>query len=188
MLASVQTAITGQATMIRMNYRLGGWWKLWMVLAVVWTLVSITSGWLSLPRAQHIPHNPRFLDKLSYEAAAIMSGRDVTVTHVRGAPQWSEDPRTIRMMNGTRLTFPATATDERVSLVEGEYRQLLSDEADVQRVPYVLQMLVLWLAPLLVAGLAVHLLLRTEKRATDYSGLCSTANREKTVEGPQSLA
>jgi len=134
-----------------------------MTLTVMWTIVVITSGWMNLPRARHMPHDPEFLSKLSNEASSILFGRDARAEPARSALVWSENPRTVRMPNGTRLTFPATTTEERVAFVRGEYRQLLDAEADEQRGPYLLEMLAIWLAPLLVAGLAVNLICRGYK-------------------------
>ena len=144
--------------MARMINRFGRWWPLWVTLAVMWTLVVVMYGWINLPRANQVPHNPQFLAKLSNEAASIMFGRYAKAEPGRGVLVWSEVPRTVRMSNGARLTFPATATNERVALVAGEYDQLLSAEADKQRGPYLLEMLAIWLAPLLVAGFAASLL------------------------------
>jgi hypothetical protein len=149
--------------MARMFNRHGGWWPLWMTLTVMWTIVAITYGWMNLPRAQQMPHDPQFLSKLSNEASSILFGRDAGAEPARGALVWSENPRMVRMSNGTRLTFPATATGERVAFVRGEYRQLLDTEADEQRGPYLLKMLAIWLAPLLVAGLVAGLLRRGYK-------------------------
>lgn len=144
--------------MMAMFNRLVGWWQLWMMLAVMWTLVAFTLAWMNLPRAQQMPHDPGFLSKLSNEAASILRGPDFREKPVRGALVWSEDPRFVRMANGTRLTFPATTTNERVEFVASEYRQLLNVEADRQSVPYLLRWLAIWLAPLVAAGLALRLI------------------------------
>jgi hypothetical protein len=132
----------------------------------MWTIVAITSGLLNLPQARRMPHDPQFLSKLSTEAASILLGTDAKARPTRGALVWSENPKIVRMSNGTRLTFPATATDERVAFVASEYHQLLNVEADEQRGPYLLEMLAIWFVPcccLLVAGLAVSLIYRGYK-------------------------
>lgn len=165
MLASAQTGSARPATIIRMITRLDGWWKLWIVLAVVWTVVAISSGWMNLPRARHMPHDPQFLSKLSAEAASIMLRTETRTKPVRSTFVWTEQPRMVRMSNGTRLTFPATTTDERAAFVATEYRQLLNIEADKQRGPYLAEMLAIWLGPLLVAGVAVSLLCRGYRTA-----------------------
>jgi hypothetical protein len=98
-----------------------------VTLAVMWTLVVVMYGWINLPRANQVAHNPQILAKLSNEAASIMFGRYAKAEPGRGVLVWSEVPRIVRMSNGARLTFPATATNERVALVAGEYDQLLRD-------------------------------------------------------------
>ncbi len=143
--------------MASMVKRLGKWWQLWVTLAVMWTLAVISYGWMNLPRAQQLPHHPYVLSKLSHEAASILFGRDARAEPVRGALVWSQSPMIVRMSNGTRLKFPAPTTPEQAALVASEYHQLLGVEANAQRAPYLLHMLVIWLAPglLLIAGLAL---------------------------------
>jgi hypothetical protein len=92
------------------------------------------------------------------------------------------------MVNGTRLTFPAITTDERVAFVESEYRQLLSDEADSQRGPYLLEFIMLWLAPLFITGLALQFFFRRDGHLPNYSVVCSAANGDVHARGRQSLA
>ena len=154
---------------VRMFNRLGGWWAIWAVLAVTWTLAVFASGWMNLPRAQHMPHDPLFLSKLSVEASTILRGPDVKAKPTRGALVWSEGPKTVRMWNDTPLIFPATTTNERVAFVAGEYGQLLNVEAERQRWPYLLKMLAIWLAPivlLLVGGMVTGLICRGYQRST----------------------
>ena len=160
MLASAQTGVTAVDDTGRMLNRRGIWWQIWMVLAVIWTLVASASAWIDLPRAQHMPHDPEFQSKLSTEAASILRGPDAAATPVRGALVWTGTPKTVRMLNGTRLTFPAFTPDKLAAVVENEYRQLLSVQADEQRGQFLLARLAIWLAPLLIAGLAVRLLCR----------------------------
>lgn len=145
--------------------RLGKWWQLWVTLAVIWTLAVITYGWMNLPRAQQLPHNPQFLNKLSKDAASILFGSDAQAEPARATLVWSQIPMIVRMSNGTRLKFPATTTDERAALVASEYRQLLNVEADEQRGPYLLQMLAIWLAPcLLLVGELFRIMFGNEQR------------------------
>lgn len=151
--------------MARMFNRLGGWWQLRVTLTVMWTIAVITYGWINLPRAQQLPHDPQFLSKLSNEAASILSGRDAQAEPARGVLVWSQTPMLVRMSNGTQLTFPAPTTDEGVALVASEYRQLLNAEADQQRGPYLLAMLAIWLAPcLLLVGELFRIMFANEQR------------------------
>src|SRR5476651_2319759 len=157
--------------------RLGGWRQLWMMLAVMWTLVVITYGWLNLPRGRYIPHDPQFLSKLSSQASSILRGPDAKAKPARGALVWSEDPRIVRMSNGARLSFPAITTDARAEFVASEYSQLLNIEAEQQRWPYLLEMLLLWFAPLLAAA---WLISGTGKR-TDDDSMASRAAHSATL-------
>ena len=134
-----------------------------MTVTVMWTIVVITYGWMNLPRAQQMPHNPQFLSKLSNEASSILFGSDAKAEPAAGALVWSQTPMIVLMSNGTRLTFPAATTGERVAFVRGEYSQLLDAEASERRTLYMLEIAAVWLLPcvmLLVVGLATGLLYR----------------------------
>ena len=154
MIASVQTAASRAPTVPSMIYRIGKSWQLWVTLAVIWTLVAAASAWIDLPRASGVPHDPEFLSKFSFESSAIVRGTANAVPSVRGAPAplWSDTPRLLLMANGHRLAFPAFTTDQRASIVESEYRQLLDVRANEQRWPFLLERLAWWLVPLLIAG------------------------------------
>ena len=156
MLASAQTGSRERTTIASMFSRLGNWWQLGITLTVMWTVVVSTYGWMNLPRAQQLPHDPHFLSNLSQEATSILFGSEAQAEPARGTLVWSQAPMLVRMSNGTRLKFPAPTTDERAAIVASEYRQLLNVEAEDQRGPYLLRLLAIWLAPwLLVAGLAL---------------------------------
>jgi len=171
--------------MTRMFGRLGKWWQLSVTLAVMWTLAVFTYGWMNLPRAQQLPHNPQFLSKLSHEAASILFGRDAKAEPASGALVWSQTPMMVRMSNGTRLQFPAPTTDERAAVVASEYRQLLDVEADEQRGPYLLKMLAIWLAPflLLVAGSIIshYVRQRTEEASEERDNRSNDGNATDAV-------
>jgi hypothetical protein len=138
------------------------WFRIWMVLTVIWTIVVATWGWIDLPRARHIPHNPKFVNHLSIEAASVLTGRGSKAEASRGdALIWSDAPISVPMPNGTRLTFPSTTTHEGIALVKDEYYKLLEAEAGAQAGQYVLRMLLAWFLPcpiLLMLGLAADLL------------------------------
>ena len=142
--------------------RLGGWQLIGVMLVVTWTLAAVVSGWMYLPRAHQIPHDPQFLNKLSEDAAAILRGSGAAPKPGSGEPVWSDHPRFMRMANGAQLAFPAITTDERAELVASEYRELLHEEAIGQRGPFLLTMLAVWLAPLLLAGMAAGLISNSE--------------------------
>lgn len=166
MFVSVQTGSRERTTIAPMFSRFGRGWQLWMTLMVIWTVVVITYAWIDLPRAQQMAHNPQLLSKLSNEAASILFGRNAKAEPAGSALVWSEEPRIVRMSNGARLTFPATATGERVTFVKGEYFQLLNAEAGKQRGPYLLEVLAIWLAPavlMLIAALTVSMICRGYK-------------------------
>ena len=163
MFDNAQTGFREPVTLASMFSRLGGWWQLLMTLMVMWTIVVIAYGWMNLPRAQQMPHNPHFLSKLSTEAASILFGSDAQ----SGTGPWrismvgEPDHRAHVKRRATDIS--GTTTGERVAFVRGEYFQLLDAEAGGRRGPYLLGMLAIWLAPavlLLIAGLAVMLIRR----------------------------
>jgi hypothetical protein len=145
--------------MTHMFNRLFGSWQLWMMLIVMWTLAVSAYGWINLPRAQQMPHEPKFLNKLSHEASSILTGASTQAKPVAsGALVWLEVPRLVSMPNGMRLAFPRTTTDKEAAFFASEYRQLLDVEAAGQRAPYLVKMLAIWLAPLLAAGVMASLM------------------------------
>ena len=167
MLAGAQTGFREQTTILLMINRRGKWWQLGVTAAVIWTAVVFASGWLNLPRERHMPHDPQFLTKLSATATSILQRTDAKVKPVRGAIEWTNTPRFVRMSNGAQLTFPATTTGAQSALVASEYRELPSAEANKQIGPYLLKMLAIWLVPLLVVVLTISLIRRGHKPAPD---------------------
>jgi len=132
-------------------------WQFWMTLAIMWTLATAASAWLDLPRAQMVAHDPEFMDQLTPESTAIVRGTAAAQKPAPGAPLWSDAPRVFRMSNGQQLDFPAITTAERAAIVEREYHDLLQARASGQRWLYLIERVALWLAPLLLAGLALGL-------------------------------
>jgi hypothetical protein len=152
MFANAQTGCKAQMIILLMFNRSGKWRQLGVTLAVIWTAVVFASGWLNLPRERHIPHDPQFLSRLSTEATSILQRTEAKAKRVRGAIEWTDAPRFVRMSNGAQLTFPPTTTGEQSAFVATEYRRLLNAEANKQRVPYLLQLLAIWLAPAVLLG------------------------------------
>jgi len=163
MIASVQTQIPERRIVTHMLNQIVGW-RTGAIVTVMWGIVVMTFGWVDLPRAPHMPHDPGLESKLSDEAVSILSGSDAKADagkHTSGDMLvWTEQPRTARMANGEQLTFPATTTTERAAFVESEYHELLNIEAGAQREPYLLELLAIWLVPLAIGGLALRLLRR----------------------------
>lgn len=136
-----------------------GWLRITIGLAVTWTIVMSVLGWIYLPRAEHIPHNPEFLNQLSPEASLIFHGAESQDSPA--SPDeltWTDAQITVRMPNGTRLAVPENASSKQIAVLENDYYRVLETEASAQRVPYVVGMLVEWLLPfpvLLILGSAV---------------------------------
>lgn len=185
MLASVQTARGRATTLVRMVKRLGGWWNLWIALAVIWTLAAATCAWIDLPRAPDMPHDPEFLGKLSFEAASIMRGTPAAEIRGPGPAVWSDTPRLMRMSNGAQLTFPATTTNERAAIVAKDYLRLLSVQADDQRLPYLLEWLTVWLTPLLISGFALKVFMTRHQFASRNATAARAAKTERRTDDPE---
>jgi hypothetical protein len=182
MLAGAQTGLPKRTTMIHMSYRLGRGWQLWMTLMVTWTVAVTMYGWIDLPRAYQMPHDPQFLSKLSHEASSILFGTDAQAKPVvSGALVWSEVPRLVSMPNGMRLAFPGATTSKQAAFFTSEYRQLLDVEAAGQRVPYLAEMFAVWFAPLLAIGLAVNLIRRGYRLAARQRGAANCLTPGNTV-------
>ncbi len=151
-----------------MNSR-GGWLRILIILGVIWTGVVAIMGWLNLPRAEYIPHNPEFLNRLSNEAAAIIVGSiPKPKPSGGGALIWTDVPLYVSMPNRARLTFPIATTSQEIALVRNEYLKLLQAEAAAQTGPHVWRLILAWLLPLpimVVLGLAAALIRRAYRCA-----------------------
>lgn len=149
--------------------------RVWIALTVLWTIVVAIWGWINLPRAQHIPHDPKFLSRLSNEAASILNGSVSQAERSRwGALIWSDTSFSVSMPNGARLKFPSTTTNEGVAFVKNEYHKLLEAEAGAKTRPYVLRMILAWLLALpilLVLDLAAGLICRLYQSAAQQGAL-----------------
>lgn len=171
----------------RMGHGRSGWLQIWLILTVMWSIVIAALGWINLPRAQHIPHDPALLNKLPNEASLILLGDESkTKSSRQGEPMWSDARIIVPMPNGARLTLPASTTHKQVALVKDEYHKLLEAEASVQTGPYVRGMIVAWLLPcpaLLVLGLATDLACRFHKSGTQKNISESTSARPITRHG-----
>lgn len=143
--------------------------RMWIVLAVIWTIVVAIGGWINVPRARHVPHNPEFLNRLSHEAALILTGSESNAEASRWGPLiWSNARISALMPNGARLTFPSTTTNEGVAIVRNEYSKLLEAEAGAQRRTFALEVLLTWLLAfpiMLVLRLAAEVICRIYQTA-----------------------
>lgn len=159
----------------------GEWLRIWIVLTAIWTIVVAAWGWINLPRAQHIPHDPEFLNRLSNEAALILNGGESRTKPSRWrALIWSDAPISVPMPNGTRLTFPSTTTNEMVAFVRNEYSKLLEAEAGAQRRSYALGVIITWLFAcpvLLILRFATDLICRVYRPTAEQGAAESAAVR-----------
>jgi hypothetical protein len=200
-LGSAQTPLQPQTTMVHMVIRLNKWWRVWLTLAVLWSTVVFAYGWMNLPRPQQMPHDPRLVGKLSSQAALILYATDAKAEPVQDASGlvWLRSSVVVRMANGARLTFPATASATEVSFVSSEYSRLLDAEATERSRAYLLRLAPVWLLPcvlLLCTGLAQGVVLgrrympprRTSARAHQTSSSASAvATRNDTARLPVTL-
>jgi len=142
-----------------------GWLAMWVATALLWTAVVAALGWINMPRAQHIPHDPGFLNRLSTEATSILAGDEPPARPSRwGLNLWPETRFMVHMPNGARLAFPQRTSRMRVALVRDEYLGVLQAEATTRAQPYVRGMIIVWLLPcpdLLILGLAGCLAFRS---------------------------
>lgn len=67
-----------------MTRHLGGWWRLWIVLAVIYGGLVVTYTWLSWPEVSNVSHEPNFLKQMSSEALAVVN-RPKTLAELENA-------------------------------------------------------------------------------------------------------
>jgi hypothetical protein len=154
------------------NRTLGGWWRLWIVLTMVYGGLVATYTGLSWPEVSHISHDPSFLKQMSPEALAIIN-RPKTLTDLEQAfvaadrasatenarklaqevrrqqelPEWERAPLVLSMPNGYEFQVAGDTKSDQANLVGRDYVRVLQSTASERRVTDVVRALFIWLVP-----------------------------------------
>ena len=168
--------------------RVGGWWRLWSVLAVIYGCLIAAYTWTTWPEASRTSHDPRFLKQMSPEALAVIN-RPKSLTEIEQAfvaaddagaietarklaqdirrlrerPEWERAPIVLEMPNGYEFQVAGDTKPEQSSLVGRDYVSVLQSVSAEKRIAALGAAVLLWLLPsvaVCVLGLAVAWILR----------------------------
>lgn len=160
---------------------IGGWWRLWIVLSVLYASVAVVVEARYWPSIARTPHDPSLEYELSDESRRLLRARSPSLNdlfdslrradragdvelarsvarRIRRAQvePWTLDPVVIRAANGYIFHLPATSTKSEVAAFSADYhRALAADVADRSRDSLIRLMLVAIAPPLGVLLLAL---------------------------------
>lgn len=139
-----------------MTRYLGGWWRLWIVLAVIYGGLIAAYTWLSWPVVSHVSHAPGFLKRMSPEALAVVN-----------RPKTLLVPRVLSMPNGYEIEVRGDTKLDEINLVGLDYVRVLRSVVSERRIAALRNALLIWLVPSIlvcVLGFAVAWVFRGFKR------------------------
>lgn len=171
-----------------MTPRLGGWWRLWIVLTLVYGGVVAAFTWTFWPEVSRVPHDFTFLKQMSSDALLILErpktlpeleralmeadragntefARNLAqqIVRFREAPKWQQAPKILEMPNGHQFEVAGDTPDNLAALVGKEYVRVLQATASEQRFRSIGTAILAWLVPTALVcalGLAAAWILR----------------------------
>jgi hypothetical protein len=127
--------------------KLNGWYRLWIVLSVVFLGLGVLVAAVAMPDYSSIPHDASFYDSLSDAAKAQLASEDAADAIQVEMP----DHHLLRIKSGTEL-------EKTTPIVVVEYMSMLDRARLRKRVHFALTIGAVWLSActtLLAAGLSV---------------------------------
>ncbi len=171
-----------------MTRPLGGWWRLWIVLTLIYGGAVTAFTWMSWPDVSRISHDPAFLKQLSADAVLILErpktlpeleralveadrakntefARNLAqqIIRLREAPKWQQAPKVLEMPNGHEFQVAGDTPDDLATLVAKEYVRVLQSVASERRFTAIGTALLVWFLPsafVCALGLAVAWVVR----------------------------
>ena len=158
-----------------MKKNLGGWWRLWIVLSVIYAglVVVYTAGrW---PDLSQVSHHPAFIFQMTPQAQIVINrpkslaeleqalieadrngdtqnARDfaMRIQEIRKNDNWEDAPRLLEMPNGHRFEVAGDTKPEQATMVIQEYTRVLQLSARDDKVAASLKGFLTWLLPSLL--------------------------------------
>lgn len=171
---------------------LGGWWRLWIVISVIYGGLVAAYTWMVWPEVSRIQHDAKFIKQMSpaaltvieapktiaeLEQALIEADRSrateqarTLARRIRGlreGREWETAPIVLEMPNGYEFKVAGDTKDDQANLVGKEYVRVLQSVVSQQRIAAVGTALLAWFIPSLLLcglGLAVAWVIRGFKR------------------------
>lgn len=150
--------------------RIGGWWRLWIVLSGIYTslVMIIAFSVASWPTVESISHHPSFNYRMSEQAQAVINKRwdakqlkaDVESMLADNIPKEEIDeyvgshfPITLQMANGHTYEVARDDKSQDFNVVAQEYTHVLRSEMQTRRKDVIVTVFGIWIVPIAVACL-----------------------------------
>lgn len=171
-----------------MTRQLGGWWRLWIVLTLIYGCAVAAFTWISWPEVSRIPHDPAFLKQMSSDAVLILErpknlseleralveadrakntefARKLAqqIVRLRESPKWQQDPMVLEMPNGHEFQVAGDTPKDLAGVVGKEYVRVLQSVASEKKLRSLGAAVLAWLVPsafVCALGLAVAWIIR----------------------------
>ena len=146
--------------------RLGGWWRLWIVVSVIYGVIVVVFTWDNYPHVERISYDETHLKRLSDQTLLILSGR-VQPPIPADTPKWARAPIILEMPNGHTFEVLGNTTPEQSKEVAKDYVGVLNSIANERRVSALQYAFFAWAIPCLLVlafGHAVSWIYRGFKR------------------------
>jgi hypothetical protein len=125
-----------------MRMHLGGWWRLWIAVSVLYAIAVYWGAYVSWPLPEKISHHPAFDYQFSPGARSVLDRPNKP-----GAGGWESAPIVVEVANGHRFSLAGDTSKESMELVVDEYQHILEGETRNQRVNTLWKAFFVWLLP-----------------------------------------
>jgi hypothetical protein len=147
-----------------MNIRIGGWWRLWISLSVIYGVVLGLDAYSSWPTIETISYDNNDPKLMSNAALEIIAGDKIPY---KGLPEGYKiereghifETQTLEMPNGAKLRVPVASTKEQIQVVVDDYLRVMKILVKEKKYSTVRDHFLAWLLPC-VSILAAGFLLR----------------------------
>lgn len=126
--------------------RLGGWWRFWIVVSVIYGAIVVVFTWDSYPHVERISHDEAHLKRLSDRTLLILGGR-VQPRIPSDTPKWVRDPIILEMPNGHIFEVRGTTTPKQSKQVAKDYVGVLNSIANERRISALQYAFFAWVVP-----------------------------------------
>lgn len=146
--------------------RIGGWWRLWIVVSVIYGAIIVVFTWDSYPHVESISYDASHLKRLSDRTLLILAGR-VQPPMPSDTPKWAHGSIILEMPNGHTFEVLGNTTPEQSKEVAKDYVGVLNSIANERRISALQSAFFSWAVTcllVLVIGFAVSWIYRGFRR------------------------
>lgn len=165
--------------------RLGGWWRLWIVVTVLWFVLVVAFGIAVWPSRQPAL-TAEDLKTLSPSSVALIYTPNPSLKTPTSLPddlfppakkgasergpwdRWASSPVLFTAPDGTEHTLIPAVTAEQIASFKADYMRVQAFKLRAERLEWAWKLTLVWALPCLIAlalGLSAHWVFRGFKRA-----------------------